>query len=36
MGHGTGHDILAVVIMTVLVALPTMLWKRGTKTKLAK
>lgn len=31
LGRGTGHDILAVLIMVCIVALPTLLWKLQTK-----
>lgn len=33
LGRGTGHDILAVLIMISIVALPTILWKLQTKSK---
>jgi NhaP-type Na+/H+ or K+/H+ antiporter len=33
LGTGTGHDILAVVVMGVMVTFPTVLWKKKTRTK---
>ena len=33
MGSSTGHDILAVLVMVIIVALPTMLWKYKTKSQ---
>jgi hypothetical protein len=32
-GRGLSHDILAVFIMTILVAIPTLIWKSQTKVK---
>lgn len=31
LGRGTGHDVLTVLILSSIVALPTILWKRQTK-----
>lgn len=36
IGRGTAHDILAVLIMVVVVAIPTMIWKLNTKSKKSK
>jgi phosphoglycerol transferase MdoB-like AlkP superfamily enzyme len=33
LGRGTGHDILAVVILISIVVLPTIIWKKQTKTR---
>lgn len=33
LGRGTGRDILAVLIMVSIVTLPTIIWKRQTKSK---
>lgn len=32
-GRGLSHDILAVFIMTILVAIPTLIWKSQTRVK---
>lgn len=34
LGRGTGHDVLTVLILSSIVALPTILWKRQTKRKI--
>lgn len=36
MGRGTGHDIMAVLVMLLIVALPTAIWKYKTKVKTFK
>ena len=33
LGRGIGYDILCVVIMVIIVVLPTIIWKKLTKTK---
>ena len=36
MGRGVSHDILTVFIMMLIVVVPTIIWKNGTKVKKIK
>lgn len=39
LGHGTGHDVLAILIVIAIVIIPTLIWKKkslGRNQKISK